>query len=305
MTLQVTTALSAQCVLGEGLHWDARRNLLWFVDIHGPRVHWFDPDSLRSGSRVVPEPVGWALTIEDSEYMLLGLRSGLALLDVLDPSSDIRWLDRSFPDADQRLNDAKVDPSGRLWYGSVSISDQTLPVGRLARHNLDGGGPVVMDSGYLVPNGPAFGSDGRVMLHNDSARRVTYRFDVDAVSKLAVRRSVWRQYDEQEGYPDGMNFDADGCVWIAHWGAGKVCRYDMQARRLLEIPVPARNVTNVCFAGRDLDRLFVTSARDESAGEFREDPGGALFEIAGLEIKGLPPGRLRLRSHPDLRTGTR
>ena len=38
----VTTTFRAQ--LGEGLHWDADRGVLWFVDILGRRVMRWRPD---------------------------------------------------------------------------------------------------------------------------------------------------------------------------------------------------------------------------------------------------------------------
>jgi D-xylonolactonase len=295
--IEVKVALDLRCALGEGLHWDRRRNLLWFVDIYGPHVFWFNPNTQESGRRVLPESVGWVLSIENSDRVLVGLRSGIALLDAFDESAQIEWLDRRFPsDSDHRLNDAKADRRGRLWYGSVNASDESKAVGCLARHELRGERPVIVDSGYKVTNGPAFVGDCTFMLHSDSLQRITYRYDIDVETGLVANRTIWRRFAEDEGSPDGMIFDADGCVWIAHWGVGKLCRYDIRGNRVLTIQMPVTNVTNVCFGGREMTRMFVTSASLglDDAKKNSEGSAGALFEVSGVGVCGLPSWQLRI-----------
>lgn len=295
MRIEVKVALPLACTLGEGLHWDERRNLLWFVDINGPHVYWFNLDSGELGRRAMPEPVGWVLSVENSERVLVGLKSGIGLFDVFDEPAQIEWVDRRFPaDPDHRLNDAKVDQHGRLWYGSVSASDESQAVACLARYDWNGAGPVIIDSGYRVTNGPAFDHDGGVMLHSDSARRITYKYDIEVATGVASNRAVWKRFAEDEGYPDGMSFDSEDCVWIAHWNAARVCRYDVNGNLLLAIGMPALNVTNVCFAGKNLNRMFVTSAREGLAQGQDSSTAGALFEITGLNVIGAPPGQLRI-----------
>ena len=153
MSVEVKVALPTRCVLGEGLHWDGRHNLLLFVDIHSRRVFCFDPDTRELRRRDVPEPVGWILSTE-----------------------------------------------------------------------------------------------------------------------------------------------TDGRVWIAHWGAGKVCRYDIHGNRVFTVRIPTTNVTNVCFGGRDMTRMFVTSASYglDDAQRDSEVNAGALFEICGLSARGLPSWQLRI-----------
>ena len=296
MSAQAKVALNTRCMLGEGLHWDSRRNLLWFVDIHGPRVYWFDPDSLASGSRAIPESVGWILSVENSYRMLIGLKSGIALIDPFDSSAQIQWLSRRFPaDVNHRLNDGKADKKGRLWYGSVSAVDESQAVGCLATR-APGEEPIIVDSGYQVTNGPAFPEDCTYMLHSDSALRTTYKFDIDPEDGRAFNRTVWKQFDKEDGAPDGMNFDAEGCVWIAHWGAAKVCRYNSRGTLVLSIAMPTTNMTNVCFGGRDMNRLFATSATQglSDTQKNSETAAGALLEISGTNARGFPAWRIRI-----------
>ena len=286
---QAKVVLATRCDLGEGLHWDVARQLLWFVDIHAPTLNWFDPVTRAAGSRVMPEPIGWVLSVRNSERVLVGLKSGIALLDAFAGGTQLEWLDRSFPGrADLRLNDAKADELGRLWYGSMSASDESQPVGAFARCDIGNGPPVVVDTGYTVTNGPAFDAECTTLLHSDSGKGITYRYSIDERGELPTGRSVWKRFAADDGAPDGMTFDAEGCVWIAHWGAAKLCRYDGEGKRLLTVGVPAANVTNVCFGGRNMDRLFVTTAARglDNVQRASQPDAGALFEVTGLGVRG-------------------
>ena len=86
--------------------------------------------------------------------------------------------------------------------------------------------------------------------------------------------------DPNEGVPDGLTVDDEGCVWLAVWGAGEVRRYDDDGRLLRTLPFPTAHVSSCSFGGADGDRLFVTTAR---AGIARDDPGyadaGAVFVV--------------------------
>ena len=292
-TPQVFTLKALGCQLGEGLHWDARRQLLWLVDILRQQVIWFDLEAGKIGQRHVPEPIGWILTPEASNLVLVGMQSGIALVDPFDDASPIEWVDRSFPgQADMRLNDGKVDRFGRVWSGSMVTDPHPSNRGVLACYSFRGKAWQVIDNGYSIPNGPAFNEDGSIMLHSDSAQRTVFRYELDEISGHPGRRKIWRWFTKGEGLPDGMTFDSEGCVWIAHWGAGCVSRYASSGDLIMKVPVPTSHVTNVCFGGEFLDRIFVSSAR---YGALTDDPNaGSLFEIHGTGVRGLRPPALHI-----------
>lgn len=286
MSPTVSVVSETQCRLGEGLHWDTTRMVLWMVDILGQNLLQFDPANGVLHRRALVEPTGWVLPIRNSEFLLIGLSSGIAAIEAVDRGRPIIWIDRTFPgEVGLRLNDAKADKFGRVWAGSMSKGDDTPPVGSLARYSFDGDGWKFIDTGYSVPNGPAFNVDGTLMLQSDSSRGVVYRFDLDPETGDVIGRSIWRQFPPEAGYPDGMTFDAEGCVWIAHWGIGQVCRYESSGRLDLVVKLPTLNVTNVCFGGATMDRLFVSSARH---GLKEPDPlAGSLFEVTNHGVRGI------------------
>lgn len=288
-TPELTIAQATASDLGEGPHWDAAAGYLWWVDIHGRTLFRWDGGAGAARRWHFDQRVSWAVPVAESDRLLLGLQGGIALAPAAEPTA-LSWLERPFEAMpSMRLNDAKVDARGALWTGCLDNDDESRPVGRLFRYDTDGT-LGEQDSGYLVPNGPAFSPDGHWMLHTDSARRRVYRFELDPEDGRATGRQLWREFGEDEGYPDGMTFDADGCVWIAHWGAARVSRFDPAGRCLLSVPVPSRNVTSPCFGGQGLDRLFLTTARrgTDDAALAALPASGHLFELHVPGVRGLP-----------------
>jgi sugar lactone lactonase YvrE len=140
------------------------------------------------------------------------------------------------------------------------------------------------DSGYLVTNGPAFGPGNDCLYHSDTGLGVVYRFDMGADGTIANRTELLK-FPREWGYPDGMTVDIEGCLWIAHWGGGRVSRFTSAGELDRAIHLPASQITSCTFAGRELDRLFVTSAAVDRTDE---PMAGMLFEI-DPEVCGLPP----------------
>ena len=288
--LKIKVAIPINCKLGEGINWDSERNSFWFVDIINHFLYFYNIETLELKKRVFSEPISWAFPIEDSDKILIGLQSGVALYNIFEKTNEIHWVNKDFPaNIDQRLNDAKIDKFGRLWFGSISTVDESLPVGSLVRLNFQDNNLEIIDTNYKVTNGPAFNNENTIMLHNDSANRITYIFKLDKQNGNVLNKSVWRTYTEEEGYPDGINFDADENVWIAHWGVGKVCKYNIDGKLLQAISLPTPNVTNICFGGKDLKRLFVTTAANmwNNDENINSEFDGAIFEILGTNAKGL------------------
>ena len=267
-------------ILGEGPIWSASRKAVFWVDIFGQRVHRLALGSGSITSWSIPERIGWIVERERREDFVAGLKSGFVLLR-LDPFS-IRPIGNPEPDRPQnRLNDAKTDAAGRIWCGSKDDNEQTAS-GALYRLDPDFTWSR-HDDGYGVTNGPAFSPDGKTMYHTDSPLRTVFAFDIDERGQLSRKREFLK-FESEWGCPDGMATDAEGGVWVAHWGGSRISRFHPDGRLERSIPIPATNVTSVVFAGPELDRMFVTSA---AFGCEDEPLAGALFEVAS-EVRGHP-----------------
>ena len=265
--------------LGEGTLWSARDNAVYWTDIIAPALNRL---SLADGSIdrwTMPEPIGWVAERQAGGF-ITGLQSGFARL-TLDPLAIEPFGDPEQHLPGNRRKDGKADAEGRIWCGTMDMAEQE-DSGAFYRLDPDGRW-IQMDSGYRVPNGPAFSPCGNWLYHTDSARQTVFRFARTEGGGLS-HREVFIQFGDADGYPDGMTVDADGHLWIAHWGGSRVSRFTPEGKLDRAIPLPAQQVTNICFAGAGLNRMFVSSA---AVGLPDNEYDGGLFEVdAG--VKGLP-----------------
>lgn len=265
-------------MLGEGTIWSARDDAVYWVDILAPALNRL---SLKDGAVerwAVPEPLGWVAERAGGGF-IGGFKSGFAEIS-LDPLT-ITPIGDPEPDLPgNRMNDGKADAQGQIWCGTMDMAEES-DSGSLYRLTPD----LVwqqMDTGYRVPNGPAFSHCGKWLYHSDTARRIMYRFARTAEG--IADRQPFISFTDADGYPDGMTVDADGHIWVAHWGGGRISRFTPDGKLDRAIALPARQVTNICFAGPDLDRMFVSSA---AIGLDATPYDGGLFEV-DCGVRGLP-----------------
>lgn len=278
---------------GEGALWSVEKQWAYWVDIHGQFLHAYRPADGARFSWPMPAKIGWVIETT-SGGLVGGFSSGFMRIE-LDPVvrltpilSDAIDPVRSHPSL--RLNDAKADAWGRIWAGTMNDAGTAQADGKLYRLDPDGT-LTEMDAGYHVTNGPTFSPDGKILYHTDSERRTIYAFDLDETGALHNKR-VWVTLSENDGYPDGMQTDANGCVWVGHYAGHRVTCFSPEGKVLQTITLPVSNVTNCCFGGADLTQLFLTTSRQNFTAEddAREPLAGSLFSVP-LTVAGLPAAK--------------
>jgi D-xylonolactonase len=272
-------------MLGEGLWWSARENAVYWTDILSHAVNRYSLADGRVKRWTLPERIGWVIERRSKPGFIAGFQSGFAELE-LEPLAIRPIVDPEPQLPGNRLNDAKADRLGHIWAGTMdaAIEETTGSLYRLQPdHSVRR-----MDDGYKICNGPAFSPAQDVLYHTDTGLGTVYRFDVTPEGEIANRR-VFLQFSEDMGWPDGMTVDAEGYVWIAHWGGSRVSRFSPDGKLERAIRLPASQITNVTFAGPNLDRMFVTSAAD-GLDRSKEPLAGSLFEVDAGGVRGLPPG---------------
>jgi len=281
----------AKCVwdlgatLGEGPIWDATEGAVYFVDIKGDSVHRYIPQTGATQTWRLGQQI-CSVTRRRQGGFVATTRDGFAFLDLGAREVDI-YADIEFGNPEIRFNDAKADAQGRLWVGTMDDSESGEKSGVL--YSLDANRSWrVMDGGYGVTNGPAFGIGGKTMYHTDSPARTVYAFDVDAAGDISNKR-VFIKFGDDDGYPDGMTVDAQGYLWVAHYRGWRVSRFSPDGQLDRAIALPVAQVTSCVFGGPELNTLYVTSATQTlNAEELRDQPlAGGLFEIS-VGIQGLP-----------------
>jgi sugar lactone lactonase YvrE len=289
----MTAMSSPECVwalgaeLGEGPIWSPTEEAVWFVDIKKNRIHRFEPRSRRKRSYETP-PSPSFMVAEKGGTFVVGLKSGLHRFDPA--TGDFTFLRAVEPDKPgNRLNDGALDPKGRLWFGSMDNGEKEKS-GSLYR--LDPNGPVEIDSGYAITNGPCFSPDGRILYHTDTRASTIYAFDVADDGSVANKR-VFVKIEDGAGHPDGPTTDSEGCVWTALFRGWAARRYSPSGELIATVRFPCSNITKLAFGGPNLRTAFATSARHILDAEQRADQplAGGLFSFA-VGVAGLSPGVL-------------
>jgi sugar lactone lactonase YvrE len=92
-----------------------------------------------------------------------------------------------------------------------------------------------------------------------------------------------------------MTIDAEGMLWVAHWGGFAVCRWNPDTGEMLyKIKLPVPLVTSCTFGGENLDVLFITTARTGlTQDELLKYPDSGHLFIANPEVKGLLPHKFK------------
>jgi len=252
--------LDSRATIGEGPLWDQKRGRLLWVDIPANALHEFDPRSGTDTVLDVGQPIS-AVSICASGGLVAALRDGFGFL----PPGDHRLSDLIDVEKDRpasRMNDGKCDCRGRFWAGTMAW-DHTPEVGSLycLQRSSQGFSLSVALTGITVANGLDWSPDNRGMYYIDSPTQRIDMFDFDAERGSVSRRRTFVDIPHADGLPDGMLVDAEGYVWVALFGRGKVRRYTPSGEIHMEIDVPVTLVTSCAFGGPHLDELYITTAR--------------------------------------------
>jgi sugar lactone lactonase YvrE len=116
-------------------------------------------------------------------------------------------------------------------------------------------------SGLHIANGLCFSPDSRWLYHADSPRRTIKRYAFAANSGKVASGELWHETPENS-YPDGATIDANGHLWSAHWGSGRVYCYLADGHISGHIQLDVTQSSCVALGGGQQTLLFVTSAWD-------------------------------------------
>ncbi|XP_055641439.1 regucalcin-like [Toxorhynchites rutilus septentrionalis] len=296
-----------QLDLGEGPHWDIKRQSLYYVSLLEATIHRFDYNKKRVFSAKV-EGCSFASFIVPvkggRDEFVIGDGHRLVLITWDGTSTKARLIkiiaQLGTEERDQRWNDGKVDSRGRLFAGTMIDESKGNPfevnVGNFYRYDAGKGGLVRQFNDVFISNGIAWNDQTKKIYYADSGAYDIKEFDVDDNGNLNNGK-VWYDFKEKGRkpihFPDGMTIDAEGNLYVAIFYGAKVLKINSRGEIDTEINVPAKQVTSVAFGGPRLDELYVTTAKrqftDPTTGS-----AGATFKVTNLGVTGTPMNELVL-----------
>lgn len=260
--------------LAEGPLWHSG-NLYW-VDIKACNIHRLHISTNNHDVRHFPEQLT-SISPEATGGFIVTTRHGIARLPDFDAELiPIIAIEDAIPT--NRFNDAKVDPYGTLWAGTMDDAEKEA-TGSLYR--IDTNFKVSKeDSNYYITNGPTFSPEGTYLYHTDSALKKIYRFKMSANG--ASDKKLFITLDDAHGHPDGMTVDTNGCIWVCEYGGWGVSKFDSDGNFISKLDLPVSNVTSCTFGGDQLDTLFITTAaKGLTPQQLAKQPlAGSIFQVS-------------------------
>jgi sugar lactone lactonase YvrE len=281
---------------GEGAVWHACDGVLYWTDINRFLIHRFNPADDCMKTWFFEEPVT-ALTLTDRDDTLAVVLASRVIL--WEPSSDRRhdhgFRLQSWPAV--RFNDARPDPRGSLWLGSMrnnvnadgSLREAGGTDGVLYRLDPDGAtSEWKRDIG--ISNTLAWSPDQTRFYFADTLANSVWVYDYDkATGRISGEKPFLRNF--ARGLPDGSTVDAEGFLWNCRFYGGCIVRIAPNGEVDTIIEMPVSNITTCIFGGVEGNVLYVTTAA--LGAPAAERLAGGLFAIHS-DTRGQAENRFRV-----------
>lgn len=257
MSAEVAYRTEAQ--LGEGAIWHPDRGSLFWVDIEKRTLYEFMPEKKKCRSWQFDRKVTTVVP-ETDHTVIVALENSIVRFDLnTQQKQEITPVDTK--GGRLRCNDGKCSPNGWLWVGTMSIdeksNDATLycvrPSGRID----------AMIRGVTISNGIVWSRNNKYIYYNDTPTGKIRRYRYHQHSGDIIKNGIAVDISEGTGLPDGMTIDRNDNLWVAQWGGFGVYCYNAYTGELIaKVEVPAPNVTSCAFGGKNMDILYITTARE-------------------------------------------
>lgn len=175
-------------------------------------------------------------------------------------------------------NDVSLDPQGGFYF-----TDSVPDTGAVHYVAPDGQMKVVARN-INFANGVALSADRRRLYFAESLDNRILVVDLTAPGVAAGPPEVFADLPRNEkrpgkewNQPDGIAFDADGRLWVAHYGMKSIYVLDLDGTRLCTYDGGNVLTSNLCFAGPNFDTVYATGG----------DPGALMrleVKVPGLRL---------------------
>ncbi len=271
-----------RCELGEGPLWHPKRSQLYWFDIIGKRLMTTGvdgPQEWHFAHQV--SAAGWlnakeVLIASEVALFRFNLETG-ARMDVVALEAD---------DPGTRSNDGRADPYGGFWIGTMGKKAEK-GAGAIWRYYR--GTLRRLYGGISIPNSISFPPGGQVAHFADTAKACVMRVALDADGWPRGEPEVYLDLVAEGLHPDGAVCDAQGRLWLAQWGAGRVACYAPDGALVETVGFDGPHTSCPAFGGEGMATLYCTTALEgmDAAARVAYPRAGMTFAATGV-ARGVP-----------------
>lgn len=290
--------------LGEGPHWDIATQSLYMVDLAAGKIMRYDYNQNKMYKCQIENEqfATFIVPIEGySDKFAVGTERRVSIVtwdgisETCKVEKTILTVEQSEKYENNRFNDAKCDPRGRLFLGTMHKTDYPMRTGHFYKF-IKPDSYEVLKTDVGISNGLTWNEEAKKFYFIDSEDFNVKEYDYDVNTGEIKNPKVIFDLHNMRGdgidiIPDGMTIDSEGFLYVATFNGSAIFKIDPNnGKILMEIKLPCEQITSAAFGGPNLDILYVTTAGANN----KPLPNGITYKITGLGAKGLPMTKLKL-----------
>jgi gluconolactonase len=152
-----------------------------------------------------------------------------------------------------RPNDIAVSPRGMVYFTDPVSYDINKFDGRVFRTDPNTGKTTWLIEGLQFPNGLCFSPDGTTLYIGESVNKNILQI-THGIGILDTLITLPKGNQD----PDGIDVDAQGNLYIAYFGGGKIYVVSPEGDLLDSLKTPGKKPSNIEFGGTDMRTLYIT-----------------------------------------------
>ncbi|SDF77050.1 SMP-30/gluconolactonase/LRE family protein [Terriglobus roseus] len=286
-TIDIRCLAATGDICGEGCVWHPQQNAVFWTDINRGLLHRLEIETGGVETWRFDQPVTAVVLTNRAEFLVIILGGRIVLWDTrTHREADILFRLPDWPDV--RCNDARVDPAGVLWFGTmqnnVRSDGTTMEVTEWkgALYSLASSGEITQwRLGFGISNTLAWSPNGKTMYFADTLANTIYHGHFDSAhSSLDGCDVFFRDFDR--GLPDGSTMDSEGYLWNCRYGGSCIVRIGPNGSVAKIIETQVSNPTTCTFDGKGT--LVFTTASNATS---QIEPVKSLFAFES-GVRGLP-----------------
>jgi gluconolactonase len=165
-----------------------------------------------------------------------------------------------------RPNDLIVMNNNDIYFTDPKSYGRDKPDGRLFFYDSDQNKVYLAADNLAFPNGLALSPFDKNFYVCESAKNQIVRFEI---SENGLLKNKQKFIELPGGDPDGIDFDMEGNLYVAHFGTGIVFVISPDAEIIEKIKTPGLKPSNLEFGDSDLKTLYLTEDETNSVYKIR------------------------------------